>query len=140
MSEGRFVDISGQLASWCIGSFINRSKLGRLRPAKKGSKGAAEVVPVVVLLVVVPTLGPGFPLVLGPGPDIVEVTGGRTRRKRRTQRIRRGVGVQTQRRTGSTTAGQSRSIDRKLRVKAKKSPGKVPWGHNDDRKKKDRQG
>ena len=33
------------------------------------------------------------------------------------------------------TAGQSRSTNRKLRVKAKKSPGKAPWGHNDDRKK-----
>ena len=43
--------------------------------------------------------------------------------------------MQTQRRTSSTTAGQSRSINQKLRVKAKKSPGKAPWGHNDDRKK-----
>ena len=32
-------------------------------------------------------------------------------------------------------AGRSRSIDRKLRVKAKKSPGKAPWGRNDDGKK-----
>ena len=31
--------------------------------------------------------------------------------------------------------GRSRSIDQKLRVKAKKSPGKVPWGRNDDGKK-----
>jgi len=91
MSEGSFVGIAGQLASWCIGSFINRSKSGRLRPAKKGSTGEAEVVPVVVLLVVFLALGPGFPLVLGPGPDIVEVTGGRTRRKRRTQRISEGL-------------------------------------------------
>ena len=30
------------------------------------------------------------------------------------------------------TVGRSRSIDRKLRVKAKKSPGSAPWGHNDD--------
>ena len=45
------------------------------------------------------------------------------------------VGVRTRRRTGSTTAGRSRSIDRKLRVKAKKSLGKAPWGRNDDRKK-----
>ena len=29
-----------------------------------------------VPLVVVPTLGPGLPLALGPGPDIVKVTGG----------------------------------------------------------------
>ena len=42
----------------------------------KGSKGAAEVVPVAVLLVVVPTLGPGLLLALAPGPDIVKVTGG----------------------------------------------------------------
>ena len=41
-----------------------------------GSKGAAEVVPVAVPLVVVPPLGPGAPLALGPGPDIVKVTGG----------------------------------------------------------------
>ena len=41
-----------------------------------GSKGAAEVVPVAVPLVVVPALGPGAPLALGPGPDIVKVTGG----------------------------------------------------------------
>ena len=32
-------------------------------------------------------------------------------------------------------AVRSRSINRKLRVKAKKSPGKAPWGRNDDRKK-----
>ena len=32
-------------------------------------------------------------------------------------------------------AGRSRSINRKLRVKAKKSPGKAPGGRNDDRKK-----
>ena len=41
-----------------------------------GSKGMAEVVPVAVPLVVVPALGPGAPLALGPGPDIVKVTGG----------------------------------------------------------------
>ena len=40
-----------------------------------------------------------------------------------------------QRRTGSTMVGQSRSIDRRQRVKAKEAPGKVPWGRNDDRKK-----
>ena len=76
MSEGSFVGIAGQLASWCIGSFVNRSKLGRLRPAMKGSKGAAEVVPMAVLLGLVPALGPGLPLALGPGPDIVKVIGG----------------------------------------------------------------
>ena len=41
-----------------------------------GSKGMAEVVPVAVPLVVVPALGLGAPLTLGPGPDIVKVTGG----------------------------------------------------------------
>ena len=41
-----------------------------------GSKGAAEVVPVAVPLVVVPALGPEAPLSLGPGPDIVNMTGG----------------------------------------------------------------
>ena len=43
--------------------------------------------------------------------------------------------MRTWRRTGSTTAGRSRSIDRKLRGKAKKSPGKAPWGRNDDGEK-----
>ena len=41
-----------------------------------GSKGVAEVVLVAVPLAVVPALGPGAPLALGPGPDIVKVTGG----------------------------------------------------------------
>ena len=41
-----------------------------------GSKGMTEVVPVAVLLVVVPALAPGASLALGPGPDIVKVTGG----------------------------------------------------------------
>ena len=41
-----------------------------------GSKGMAEVVPMAVPLVVVLALGPGLPLALGPGPDIVKVTGG----------------------------------------------------------------
>ena len=41
-----------------------------------GSKGVAEVVPVVVPLVVVLALGPGAPLTLGPGPNIVKVIGG----------------------------------------------------------------
>ena len=42
----------------------------------KGRKGAVEVVPVAVPLVTVPALGPGFLLVLGPGPDMVKVTRG----------------------------------------------------------------
>ena len=41
-----------------------------------GSKGMAEVVPLAVPLVVVSALGPGAPLMLGPGPDMVKVTGG----------------------------------------------------------------
>ena len=41
-----------------------------------GSKGMANVVPMVVPIVMVPALGPGAPLTLGPGPDIVKVTGG----------------------------------------------------------------
>ena len=32
--------------------------------------------------------------------------------------------------------GRRKSTKRKLRVKAKKSSGKVPWGRNDDEKKK----
>ena len=42
----------------------------------KGSKGAAEVVPMAVPLVAVLALGLGLPLALGPRPDIVKVTGG----------------------------------------------------------------
>ena len=42
----------------------------------KGSKGAAEVVPMAVPLVAVPALGPGLSLALGPGPNIVKVTEG----------------------------------------------------------------
>ena len=41
-----------------------------------GSKGVAGVVPMAVPLVVLPALGPGVPLALGPGPNIVKVTGG----------------------------------------------------------------
>ena len=43
--------------------------------------------------------------------------------------------MRTRRWTGSTMAVRSRLINRKLRVKAKKSPGKAPWGRNDDGKK-----
>ena len=38
------------------------------------------------------------------------------------------------------TTGRRKSTNRKLRVKAKKSPGEAPWGCNDDGKKKNRQG
>ena len=38
------------------------------------------------------------------------------------------------------TMGWRKSTNQKLRVKAKKSPGQTPWRHNDDGKKKDRQG
>ena len=41
-----------------------------------GSTGVAGVVFVAVLLEVGPALGPGEPLALGPGPDIVKVAGG----------------------------------------------------------------
>ena len=41
-----------------------------------GSKGMAEVFRVAVPLVVVPALGSGAPLALGPRPDIVKVTWG----------------------------------------------------------------
>ena len=34
------------------------------------------------------------------------------------------------------TTGRRKSTNQKLRVKAKKSPGKAPWGCNDDGKKK----
>ena len=42
----------------------------------KGRKGVVEVVPVAVPLVAFLAGGPGLPLALGPGPDIVKVTGG----------------------------------------------------------------
>ena len=76
MSEGSLVGIAGQPTSWRIGSFVNRSKSGKLRPTMKGSKGAAEVVPMAVPLVAVLALGMGLPLALGPIPDIVKATGG----------------------------------------------------------------
>ena len=38
------------------------------------------------------------------------------------------------------TIRRRKSTNRKLRVKAKKSLGEAPWGRNDDRKKKNRQG
>ena len=38
------------------------------------------------------------------------------------------------------TTRRRKSIKRKLRMKAKKSPGEAPWGRNDDGKKKNRQG
>ena len=41
-----------------------------------GSTRVAGVVFVAVPLEVGPALGPGEPLALGPGPDIVKVTGG----------------------------------------------------------------
>ena len=34
------------------------------------------------------------------------------------------------------TTGRRNVTKQKLRVKAKKSPGKAPWGRNDDGKKK----
>ena len=36
--------------------------------------------------------------------------------------------------------GRRKSTEQKLRVKAKKSPGEMPWGRNDDGKKKNQQG
>ena len=36
--------------------------------------------------------------------------------------------------------GRRKSTEWKLRFKAKKSLGEAPWGRNDDRKKKNRQG
>ena len=48
----------------------------------KGGKGAVEVVPVAVPLGTFPALRPGMPLALGPGPDIVKVTGGEPEVKR----------------------------------------------------------
>ena len=80
-----------------------------------------------VPLVVVPALGPGFSLVLGLGPDIVEVTGGRTRT------IIGRVRVWTQGRNYSMTTGRRKSTSQTLRVKAKKSLGSAPWGRNDDK-------
>ena len=44
MSNGSLVDIECQLASWCMGSFINWLKSGRLNPTIKGSMGATKTV------------------------------------------------------------------------------------------------
>ena len=38
------------------------------------------------------------------------------------------------------TTGRRKSTKQKIRVKAKKSPGKAPWGHNYDGKKKNDKG
>ena len=76
MSEGIFVGIWNQLELWCIGLFINWSKSERLRPAMKGSKGAAGVLSVAFPLVVFLVGGSGFLSALCPAPDILKVSGG----------------------------------------------------------------
>jgi len=50
MSEGCLVCIEGQPASWCMGSFINCLKSGRLNPAIKGGMGTDEIVQETFLL------------------------------------------------------------------------------------------
>ena len=45
MLEGILFGIADQPASWCIGSFINWLKFGRLNPAMKGSTEAIGIVP-----------------------------------------------------------------------------------------------
>ena len=106
----------------------------------KGSKGAVEVVLVAVPPVTVPTLGPGLPRALGPEPDMVKVTGGEPEvggePKELEDESECGLGGGlTQRRWE-----RSKSTNRKLRVKAKNSPGQTPWRHNDDGRRKTNKG
>jgi len=50
MSQGILVDIEGQLASWCIGSFLNWLKSERLNPTIKGIMGVVRTFLDMVLL------------------------------------------------------------------------------------------
>jgi len=50
MSEESLINIEGQPSSWCMGSFINWLRSGRLNLAIKGSMGAARMVPETVPL------------------------------------------------------------------------------------------
>ena len=49
MYAGSLVGIEGQPTSWCMGSFINWLRSGRLNPTIKGSMRAARTVPETVL-------------------------------------------------------------------------------------------
>ena len=74
----------------------------------KGSKGVVEVVPVAVPLVTGPALGPGFPLALGPGPDMVKVTrgepegGGEHKESKDDSKCGLGGGLTRRRREGAS--------------------------------------
>jgi len=81
MSEGSLVGIEGQPTSWCIGSFINWLKYGRLSLTIKGRMGAAGTVPKAISLdvtiriklkptlgwVPAPAVGPGMVMICGEG-------------------------------------------------------------------------
>ena len=75
MFEGSLVRIVGQPTSWCIGSFINWLKFGRLNPAMKGSKGASRTVPLDVTTWVEPEPTPGWVIAPIVGPDMVMIYG-----------------------------------------------------------------
>ena len=79
MSEGSLVGIEGQPTSWCMGSFINWLKSGRLNPAIKGSMGVArmvpETVPLDVTTRVAPDPTPGWVHAPAVGADMVMICG-----------------------------------------------------------------
>lgn len=80
MFEGIIVSIEGQPALWCMGSFINWPKSGRLNPTIKGSMGAIEIVSHTVPLNVTTDIKmeptPGWVPTPAVGPDMVTICGG----------------------------------------------------------------
>ena len=80
----------------------------------------------------------GLSLALGPELDMLKVTGGEPKGGGEPEQSKEESECGLKR-TYSMMTGRRKSTDWKLRVKAKKSPGEVPWGHNDDGKKKNRQ-
>jgi len=62
MFEGSLGGMEGQLAFWCMGSFINWLKSSRLNPAIKGIMGVAETVPETVPLDVTTGIEPDLTL------------------------------------------------------------------------------
>jgi len=79
MSEGRLVGIAAQSASWCMGSFINWLKSGRLNLAIRGIMGAVRTVPETVPLDVTTGIEPeptrGWLPAPAVGPDMVTISG-----------------------------------------------------------------
>lgn len=79
MFEGSLVGIEGHLSSWCMGSFINWLKSGRLNPTIKGSMGAArivlETIPLDVITRIELQLTAGWVPAPAVGPDMVTIFG-----------------------------------------------------------------